>query len=88
MYTRIIFQDHTGSNNSKVQGVALTLKAWEQERCLDVFCYKAIVMFACKYVCLKKSKQMFQGHVSVIMSILMSFFWFLLKLLCFYVCFC
>ena len=46
MYTRVIFEGYTGSNNSKVKGVVLILKLLgESVRYLDVFCYKAIVMF-------------------------------------------
>ena len=40
-----MFEDYTGSKNSKVEGVALILKTLEEQSC-----YKAIVMFKSTYV--------------------------------------
>ena len=63
-----------GSNNSKVQGVVVTLKTlWEQVRYLDVFCYIKLLRSLQVWM-YKKSKQMFQGHVTDIITISMSFF--------------
>ena len=50
MYMRMIFHNHTISSNSKVPGVVLILKTWEQVGYLHVFCYEAIVMFISTYV--------------------------------------
>ena len=39
-----------GSNNIKIHGVVLILKTLrEQIRYLDIFCYRAIVMFTSTY---------------------------------------
>ena len=49
MYTRILFQDHKGSN-SKVQCMYSILKTiYEQVRYLDIFCCKTIAMFTNTY---------------------------------------
>ena len=54
MYIRIIFDNYTGSNNSKVKGNVLIWKALgELVRYSHVFCYKAIAMFTSTYVRVK-----------------------------------
>ena len=52
----------------------------------DVFCYKTIV-YCSQERMHKIHKQIFEGHVTEIMPILMCHSCFLSKLRCFYVCF-
>ena len=80
MHTIIIFKENNRSNNSKVQGNVFILKTMqEQLRYLEAFRYKAI---KCSKLRMRKiTKQIFKGHVTHALLILMSFFsHFLLKL--------
>ena len=51
---------------------------YKQSKNTDVFCYKAIVQFSQVFMC-KTIKNLFKGHVTHIVSILMSFFTFSFK---------
>ena len=80
MHTIIIFKENNRSNNSKVQGNVFILKTMqEQLRYVEAFRYKAI---KCSKLRMRKiTKQIFKGHVTHALLILMSFFsHFLLKL--------